>query len=118
MSNTPDGQAYTQQVEKKVSTVSQRLRGLNRYLILGFVGSIVALVLTDFIPDAIGTFSSVWLRSTLDAIFSSFVVAFVIMLLFDFYDIKSEIEYMQNAIQTLLQMHQQDDQADRAHAQE
>jgi|GEM_PF-3226713 len=100
------------EIDEHLPTIGAKLKRLNKLFVIVFVVCIVLLMMVEFIPDSIGSMSIIWVRYSLDAVLSSLLGALVVMLIFDFYDIRGEINYMQESIRTLLSMHQEDDRED------
>ena len=105
--------AVDEGVERASATVGERLKALNRTLIVTFLICATLLVLSDYIPAQIGEFSMGWVKVTLNAVFSALLGALLIMLILDFHDIKSQIAYLQDSIQTLLQVHEEDEKRNK-----
>ncbi|MCL2818785.1 MAG: hypothetical protein FWD41_03575 [Actinomycetia bacterium] len=100
-------------VQRADATLGERLKALNRTLIITFFICAALLVLSDYIPATIGEFSMGWIKVTLNAVFSALLGALLIMLILDFHDIKSQISYLQDSIQTLLQIHEEDEEKNK-----
>ena len=110
--DTRDAQIEPDSLKAKWGRIAGRLKRMDRLVWIIFLVSLAIVVAIQFIPDTAGGINTAWLRSPLEAIFTAFMGALLVLLLFDYYDVSNEFSYLKEIIMELLEMHEATERLD------